>query len=290
MTNETLLEILDIEPLERNLFRARQSPPGGWARVFGGRVIAQALRAAILTVEGRQPHSLHGYFLLGGDPTIPILFDVERIRDGRSFTTRRVVAIQRGEAIFSMSASFHVEEPGYAHQAAMPEVPKPEDLPDADELRRRYLDKISPNRQAYWQRERPIEMRPTDPDAYFLRKPGGGDQSLWFRCKGPLPDDQGLHACILAYVSDMTLLDGAMVPHGKSVVDPDVQSASLDHALWFHEPFRTDQWLLYSQDSPWSGHARGFSRGMIHGQDGRLIASVVQEGMIRPRRIDPPKK
>ena len=259
---ETLLKILDIEPLERNLFRGH-SPLTGWKRVYGGLVIAQALRAAIHTVEGRRPHSLHAYFLLGGDPEAPIIYDVERIRDGRSFTTRRVVAIQHGEAIFTMSASFHAEQPGHSYAAAMPDVPKPADLPNEEELRRLYLDKLSPTRQAYWRRERPIEMRPVDHENYFIRKPGVPTCDVWFRANPSLPDDPAIHACVLAYASDSTILDTAMMPHGKSLADPDIQPASLDHALWFHEDFRADQWLLYSLDSPWSGHARGLGRGLV---------------------------
>jgi len=277
---ETLLAILDLEPLEKNLFRGH-SPLTGWKRVFGGLVIAQALMAAIRTVEGRRPHSLHAYFLLPGDPTIPILYEVERIRDGKSFTTRRVVAIQRGAAIFAMSASFQVHEEGLHHEATPPAVPRPEDLPDEAALKRLYFDRISPNRQAYWQRERPIELRPVDPEGYFLRKPTRPEQHVWFRATGRLPEDAALHACVLAYASDMTLLDSAMVPHGKSVADADMQPASLDHALWFHEDFRADQWLLFAQDSPWSGHARGLGRGLIFNAAGHLVASCMQEGLLR---------
>lgn len=280
---ETLLKILDIEPLERNLFRGH-SPLSGWKRVYGGLVIAQALRAAIHTVEGRRPHSLHAYFLLGGDPEVPIIYDVERIRDGRSFTTRRVVAIQHGEAIFTMSASFHTEEPGHSYAAAMPDVPKPADLPDEAELRRLYLDRLSPQRQAYWRRERPIEMRPVDHENYFIRKPSAPTCDVWFRARPQLPDDPAIHACVLAYASDSTILDTSLIPHGRSVADMEIQAASLDHALWFHEDFRADEWLLYSLDTPWSGHARGLGRGLVFTESGRLVASVMQEGLVRPRR------
>lgn len=278
---DTLLSILDLETLEKNLFRGH-SPLIGWKRVYGGQVIAQALVAANRTVDGRSPHSLHGYFLLGGDPSIPILYEVDRIRDGRSFTTRRVVAVQRGEAIFAMSVSYQMAESGHHHQTTMPEVPAPEDLPDEADLKRLYLDTLPPARAAYWKRERPIEVRPVDPQGYFDRKVPAAHNNLWFRATGRLPDDPAIHAAVLAYASDMSLLDSAMVAHGKSVADADIMAASLDHALWFHEDFRADEWLLYAQESPWAGHARGLGRGLIYTRDGRLIASAMQEGLVRP--------
>jgi acyl-CoA thioesterase-2 len=280
---EKLRAILDLEPLEKNLWRGISLDSSRY-RVFGGQVIAQALVAANRTVEERQVHSLHGYFMLGGDPTIPILYEVERIRDGRSFTTRRVRAIQRGESIFAMMVSFHREETGLHHELAMPRVPHPDDLPNADEIRARFVPLLSPVRQSYWKSERAIDLRPIDPDAYFDRKEAAQNQNVWFRTTGPLPDDPALHAAVLAYASDLTLLDGAAVAHARSVIDPEIQAASLDHALWFHENFRADQWLLYTQDSPWSGHARGLGRGLIYTESGRLVASVAQEGMIRLRR------
>jgi len=278
---ETLLHHLDLEPLDRNLWRGF-TPRTGRTRVYGGQVIAQALVAAIRTVEQRACHSLHGYFMLPGDPALPILFEVDRIRDGRSFATRRVRAIQNGAAIFAMMASFHAEEAGLHHQMPMPEVALPDQLPDDEAIRERYVPLLSENRQAYWRAKRPIEVRPADPDAYFLRKPGEARHHIWFRASERLPDDPMVHTAILAYASDMTILDSAAVPHGKSVADADIQAASLDHALWFHESFRADDWLLYSQDSPWSGHARGLGRGLIYRQDGRLVATVMQEGLIRP--------
>ena len=280
---DDLLALLDLEPLEHNLFRGT-SPQVGWQRVYGGLVIAQALMAAIRTVEGKNVHSLHAYFLLGGDPSAPIIYDVDRIRDGKSFATRRVVAIQHGQAIFSMSASFQGPEDGYAHHAPMPGAPAPDALPDDERIRLDFVPRLSENRQRYWAKKRPIEMRPVDPERYFHRKAGAATQAVWMRATGRLPDDPNLHACLLAYASDMTLLDGAMLAHGKSVADPDIQAASIDHALWFHEPFRADEWLLYAQDSPWSGHARGLGRGLVYAQDGRLVASVAQEGLIRRRR------
>jgi acyl-CoA thioesterase II len=278
-----LLGVLDLEPLEKNLWRG-QSAGVGRMRVFGGQVIAQSLVAANRTVEGRRIHSLHGYFMLGGNPTIPILYEVERIRDGGSFTTRRVRAIQNGESIFAMMASFHKEEPGLGHQLPMPDVPRPDDLPDEAEIIARFVPHLPEMRQRYWKSQRAIELRPVNPEGYFNRKPTAPVQHVWFRAKGTLPDDQALHDVILAYASDMTLLDGATIAHGRSVADPEIQAASLDHALWFHNPFRFDQWLLYTQDSPWSGHARGLGRGLIYTVDGTLVASVAQEGLIRMRR------
>ncbi len=279
-----LLTILDLEPLEHNLFRGR-SPQVGWQRVFGGLVISQALVAATRTVEGRTAHSLHGYFLLPGDPAVPIIYEVDRIRDGRSFTTRRVVAIQHGAAIFSMSASFHADEPGLEHEMPMPDVPPPESLPSEREIAANFVERLPPNIRRYFERERPIEVRPTDLARYVGqgRKGEAPRQNVWIRATGPLPDDPAIHACVLAYASDMTLLDTALVAHGKLIFDRDIQGASLDHAMWLHRPFRADQWLLYAQDSPSTGGARGLTRGLIFEQSGRLVASVAQEGLIRPR-------
>jgi acyl-CoA thioesterase-2 len=281
--SDSLMSILDLEPLERNLFRGR-SPKVGWPRVFGGQVIAQSLYAACKTVEGRQPHSLHAYFLLGGDPEIPIIYEVDRLRDGRSFTTRRVLAIQKGEAIFAMSASFQVEEPGYEHQMPMPDVPMPEDLPDRDAMNRSVLPSMPKAVRAYYQRERPIEIRPVE----FARYAGGTEPMepkfhVWIRAMQPLPDDPAIHQAVLAYASDLMLLDSSLIAHGTTVFDEKIQGASLDHALWFHRPFRADEWLLYAQDSPSTSGARGFSRGLVFDRQGRLVASVAQEGLIRPR-------
>lgn len=279
---DDLLQILDIEPLEHNLFRG-QSPQNGWKRIFGGQVIAQALVAACRTVEGRQPHSLHAYFLLGGDPSVPVIYEVSRIRDGRSFTTRNVLAIQRGAAIFSMSASFHVDEPGHDHEIPMPVTPFPEDLPDFRAMADKISDQLPAIVSAYFLRERAIEIKPVNLDRYMeggSREPGF---RAWIRSPQRLPDDPVLHRCILSYASDMLLLDTSLIAHGRSVFDGDIQSASLDHALWFHRPFRVDEWLLYAQDSPSASGARGFSRGLIYDRAGHLVASVAQEGLIRPR-------
>ena len=284
---DQLLTTLDLETLEDNLFRGRTPEPRG-QRVFGGQVIGQALVAACRTVDvgNRPPHSLHAYFLLGGDPKVPIIYDVDRIRDGKSFTTRRVVAIQHGQAIFSMSVSFHVEEAGYAHQSKMPDVPKPDQLPDEVEIRTKILPKAPESVRRFYERERPIILRPVNYERYEGKKNPNGTFNVWIRCAGALPDNPALHQCVLAYASDMALLDAALIPHGLSVFDRQIMAASLDHALWFHRPFRADEWLLYSQDSPNSSGARGFSRGMIFALDGTLVASVAQEGLIRPRRDD----
>jgi acyl-CoA thioesterase-2 len=277
-----LLEVLELEKLEENLFRGR-SPQDRWQRVFGGQVIGQALVAACRTVDGRQPHSLHAYFLLGGDPQVPIIYEVDRIRDGRSFTTRRVLAIQHGRPIFALTASFHLEENGFDHGARMPDVPPPEDLPGEDEIRAGAVPTMSPQVRAYFERERPIELRPVDFDRPAQPDPHEGEFRVWIKTTGPLPDDPAIHRCVLAYASDFTLLDTSLVPHGQSVTEDTIQAASLDHALWFHRPFRADEWLLYAQDSPSASGARGFSRGLVFDRGGRLVASVAQEGLVRQR-------
>lgn len=281
---EQLLGILDLEPLEINLFRGRSGTPGG-GRVFGGQVVAQALVAARRTVEtARVTHSLHGYFLLGGDPSVPIIYDVDRIRDGRSFTTRRVVAIQHGAAIFSMSVSFQTVEEGLFHQSAMPQVPPPEDLPDDSVWRDKLLARFPEAAQRDWMAYRPLEVKPTSFDPAYLGSPGARP-SMWVRTRGPLPDDLPTHQAALAYASDLALLQAALLPHRKSVFDPSLQVASLDHALWFHRPFRADEWLLYSQESPAAFGGRGFCRGELFTRDGTLVASAAQEGLMR--RVTP---
>ena len=277
---DQLLTILDIERLEENLFRGL-SPQVGWQRVFGGQVIGQALVAANRTVNGRLTHSLHAYFLRAGDPSVPIIYTVDRIRDGGSFTTRRVVAVQHGQAIFSMAASFHREETGLEHQIKMPEVPPPESLPSEAELKACLIDRVPPQVKAYWERERPLEIRPVDLSRYLT--PGNHDpsQQVWIRATGELSNDQSLHQCVLAYASDFTLLDTALIAHGRFVFDPKLILASLDHALWFHRKLRADEWLLYAQDSPISGGGRAFCRGMLFTRDGKLVASTAQEGLLR---------
>ena len=278
----TLLSILDLEKLEENLFRGL-SPQVGWQRVFGGQVIGQALVAAARTVEGRGAHSLHAYFMREGDPAVPIIYQVDRIRDGKSFATRRVVAIQHGAAIFSMSVSFQISEEGLDHQIKMPDVSPPEDLPSEEELKAAYLHNAPEGVRRYWERPRPIELRPVDLRHFFSREKLEPLQYVWVRATGTLPDDPDIHRCVLAYASDMTLLDTALFAHGRMIFDPDLQAASLDHALWFHRPFRADEWLLYAEDSPSASGARGFTRGSLFSRDGHLVASVAQEGLIRVR-------
>jgi acyl-CoA thioesterase-2 len=284
---EDLLAILDLETLEHNLFRGR-SPQTSWQRVFGGQVIGQALAAACRTVDVgiRPPHSLHAYFLLGGDPKVPIIYEVDRIRDGKSFTTRTVKAIQHGQAIFSLSVSFHVAEQGFIHQAKMPDVPGPDQLPTEAEIRKNILPTMPEPVRRFYQRERPIELRPVEYSRYSGAKTDDARFNVWIRCVDRLPDDHAVHHCVLAYASDMALLDASLIPHGRNIFDRRIMAASLDHALWFHRPFRADEWFLYAQDSPNSFGARGFSRGMIFSADGTLIASVAQEGLVRERRVE----
>ncbi|QGG92507.1 acyl-CoA thioesterase II [Agrobacterium sp. MA01] len=283
---QDLIERLDLEKLEENLFRG-SSPQNGWQRVFGGLVIAQALMAAQRCVDpDRIVHSLHAYFMRPGDPSIPIVYQVERIRDGSSFTTRRVVAIQHGKAIFSMSASFQIEEPGFDHQVKIPNVAAPEQLMGEAEFRAAFLAQAPDTVKKYWGRERPIEIRPTSLTHYLSREKLEPEAHIWVRASGIVPDDRHYQAAILAYLSDMTLLDTSLYAHGTSIFDPELQVASLDHAMWFHRPCRLDDWLLYTQDSPSAAGARGMTRGSIFTRDGRLVASVAQEGLIRKRAND----
>ena len=281
---QELLAILDLEMLEHNLYRGR-SPKASWQRVFGGQTIAQALVAAQRTVQpDRYVHSLHGYFMRPGDTSVPIVYEVDRIRDGSSFTTRRVIAIQHGQAIFSLEASFQVDEPGLDHQMPMPlDVPAPDTLPDHRQMLQLAPTVPEPIRR-FWARERPLEIRPVNFEHYSSRDKLPPRQSNWVRLTGPVPNDRAIQSVILAYLSDMTLLDTSTFAHGRAIFDPDIQAASLDHAMWFHRPHPLNGWLLYSQDSPSSSGARGFSRGVIYGQDGTLIASVAQEGLMRLRK------
>lgn len=283
---EQLIATLDLEKLEENIYRGT-SPDVGWQRVFGGQVIAQALMAAQRTVEAdRFVHSLHAYFMRPGDPSVPILYQVERIRDGSSFTTRRAVAVQHGKAIFAMSASFQVEEGGYEHQIDMPSVTQPEDLMGEKEFKELFLKKAPENVRRYWSRERPIEVRPTSLVHYLTRDKLEPRQDIWVRTVGEVPSDRRYQAAVLAYLSDMTLLDASLYPHGTSIFDPTLQAASLDHAMWFHKPATFDDWLLYTQDSPSASGARGMTRGSIYTRSGTLIASVAQEGLIRKKAND----
>ncbi len=280
-----LIETLDLETLERNLFRGT-SPQVGWQRVFGGQVIGQALVAAIRTVEPeRLAHSLHGYFMRAGDPKVPIIYEVARDRDGGSFSTRRVIAIQHGEPIFSMSASFHRPESGLDHAMPMPDVPRPEDLQSEQDLLAVATRQMPESLKRFLERDRPIELRPCEP-SHYLNPSAHAEfvQNVWFRARGALPANRLLHQCVLAYASDMTLLDTTLVAHGRNIFDSHLMVASLDHALWFHRDFDVGQWLLYSQDTPSASGARGFNRGLIFSKDGRLVASTAQEGLVRIRR------
>jgi acyl-CoA thioesterase-2 len=280
---QTMLDVLNLEQLEVNLFRGR-SPQDRWQRVFGGQVIGQALVAASRTVEGRAPHSMHAYFLVGGDPRVPIIYEVDRIRDGKSFTTRRVVAIQHGQAIFTLMVSFHNDEEGLTHQAPMPQVPPPEDLPSEAQFKATILPTMPEAVRRYYESERPIELRPVQHDRYLGKKYEDGKFNVWIRATGKLPDDPAIHQCVLAYASDMSLLDTALVPHGRSLFEKQFMGASLDHALYLHRPFRADDWLLYAQETPTMTGSRGFARGLIYTRDGSLVASVAQEGLVRIRR------
>jgi len=281
---EDLLNLLDLEPIEVNLFRG-QSPADSWQRVFGGQVIGQALVAAQRTVEeDRHCHSLHAYFIRPGDPKVPIVYEVDRSRDGRSFSTRRVIAIQHGKQIFNMAASFQVREEGFDHQFPMPDVPGPDDLPTELSMREAVVDRVPRSMRDRFLRPRPIELRFVEPPSYFDAEKRDPISHVWFRAVAPTTDNVALNQCVLAYASDMTLLDTCINPHGVTWMDGTVQSASLDHAMWFHRPFKADEWMLYAQDAPSASFARGFNRGNIFTQDGTLIASVTQEGLIRPRK------
>jgi len=283
---KALLDLLDLEVLEQNLFRG-VSPKETWQRVFGGQVIGQALVAASRTVpEDRPCHSLHCYFLRPGDPKVPIIYEVDRIRDGKSFTTRRVIAIQHGKPIFAQSASFQVIEDGFTHQIDMPEVPGPDGLANELELRLKIVDKMPERMREHFTRPRPIEIRHIEPRQFINPEKKPPHHSHWFRAADRLPDDLALHQCVMAYMSDMTLLDTCALPHGVNFMTRGMQMASLDHAIWFHRPFRADEWLLYTQDSPAASGARGMNRGAFYTKSGEIVASVAQEGLIRMHQED----
>ncbi|WP_033261927.1 acyl-CoA thioesterase II [Amycolatopsis vancoresmycina] len=274
---DRLIALLDLEKIEENIFRG-VSPAHSPVRVFGGQVAGQALVAAGRTVpDERRVHSLHAYFIRGGDPSVPIVYEVDRIRDGRSFTTRRVVAIQHGKAIFSLSASFQKDEPGIEHAEEMPAgVPAPETLPTLMERAEGYA--IGAHA-----RPRPIDVRYVNEPPWITRETGErpARNQVWMRADGKLPDDQLLHVCVLTYASDMTLLDSVLARHGVYWDTDKVLGASLDHALWFHRPFRADEWFLYDSASPTASGARGLATGRFFAADGTLIATVVQEGLLR---------
>jgi len=277
-----LLKLMDLETLEENLFRGQSENIGG-PRVFGGQVIGQALTAAVRTVpEKRSVHSLHAYFLRPGDMEYPIIYNVERTRDGGSFTTRRVVAIQKGEPIFDMALSFHKKEKGPSHQIDMLDIPGPNECVSELEVRKKMIDKVPERFRDFFLRERPIEIRNLPGEGMFeAPQKKVPYKHVWMKAVAKLPDDIVQHQAVLAYASDMGLLSTAMNPHKLSFAKGNVQSASLDHAMWFHRPFRADEWMLYSTDSPSASNARGFNRGSVYTEKGVLVASAVQEGLMR---------
>ena len=279
--SQELLELLDLERLELNLFRGVGTGGETSTRIFGGHVIAQALAAGYNTVQDRLCHSLHAYFVRPGDPKIPVVYQVDRTRDGGSFTTRRVVAMQNGKQILTMSASFHITEDGWEHQHVMPEVAGPEGLVERAELRAAVADQLSIKNRQEFTRLRPIEVREVAPRDFFAPKPAGDVNHMWFRMCAAKDKGPAMQQCLLAYASDLNLLGSALRPHGLTWFKGGIMTASLDHAMWFHAPVLFQDWHLYSMDSPFSGGARGFNRGSVFDRDGRLIASVAQEGLMR---------
>lgn len=281
---DDLVSLLTLEQIEENLFRGR-SQDLGFRQLFGGQVLGQSLSAASQTVEDeRHVHSLHGYFLRPGDASLPVVYQVDRVRDGGSFSTRRVSAIQKGQPIFTCSASFQYDEKGFEHQTQMPQVVGPENLPSELELTQQRAHLIPQQLREKLLCPKPIEFRPvTDVDPYNP-KATEAVKYVWFRADGSLPDVPALHKYLMAYASDFNLLTTSLQPHGKSVFQKDMQIASLDHSLWFHGDLRADDWLLYAMDSPWAGNSRGFSRGSVYNRSGQLVASVSQEGLIRHRK------
>jgi acyl-CoA thioesterase-2 len=280
-----LVALLALERIEENLFRGQSRDPG-WGTVFGGHVLGQGLSAAVQTVPpDRRVHSLHAYFLRPGDVARPIIYEVDRIRDGRTFTTRRVVAIQGGRAIFNLACSFQIDEHGFEHQDAIPAAPAPEALPTEQERLRAVLAQVPGPLRDKLLAERAFEVRTADPIDENLVKPAprAPERLMWMRAAGALPDDPALHAYLLAYVSDYSFMTTALAPHGTSWLSPTLQLASIDHVMWFHRPFRCDDWLLHVISSPTAQGARGLVRGTVFTRDGRLVASSAQEGLIRPR-------
>jgi acyl-CoA thioesterase-2 len=280
--SEELLSLLDIESLEVDLFRGVGGGGETTTRIFGGHVIAQALMAAYRTVPDRLCHSLHAYFIRPGDPKIPVIYQVDRARDGGSFTTRRVVAIQHGKQIFNLSASFHIDEDGPEYQHPMRDVGAPEDWPSRNELRASEVDKIPEKYHADFLRERPIELREVAPRDFFTPEKADDRNQLWFRMEAAKGQSPQMQHCLLAYASDMNLLGSSLRPHGLTWFQGKVMSASLDHAMWFHAPIDFSKWHMYDLDAPWTGGARGFNRGAVYSQSGELVASVAQEGLVRP--------
>jgi len=277
---DDLIKVMTLERLEMNLFRG-ESRDIGSPQVFGGQVLGQALVAATATAEDRVVHSLHAYFLRRGDFNSPIVYEVDRALDGKHFSSRRVIAIQHGRQIFNMSASFQVPETGLDHHAAMPQVPLPETLPDLESYYRGLGDRLPAAARRMLDQKRPFEFRLTVPPDHLRREKSPPHKHIWFRAVDRLADDEALHRCLLAYVSDFHLLDTALKPHGISMISANATIASIDHAMWFHRSVRVDDWLLYATDSPSASGARGFTRGSVFARDGRLIASTAQEGLIR---------
>ena len=279
---EELLHLLDIEQLEVDLFRGTGGGGETTTRIFGGHVIAQSLMAAYRTVGGRLCHSLHAYFIRPGDPKIPVIYQVDRARDGGSFTTRRIVAIQHGKQIFNMSASFHVDETGHEYQHQMPDVGKPEQWPNRDELRAKMVDELPEKYHADFLRKRPIELREVAPRDFLTPDKTDDRNQLWFRIEAAKGQGPQMQHCLLAYASDMNLLGSSLRPHGLTWFQGKLMTASLDHAMWFHAPIEFSDWHMYDLDAPWTGGARGFNRGSIYSEGGELVASVAQEGLMRP--------
>ncbi len=277
-----LLQLLKLERIEQNIYRG-ESRDIGTPQVFGGQVLGQALQAAARTVEGRICHSLHAYFLRRGDVEAPIVYEVDRARDGGSFSSRRVVAIQHGQPIFNMAASFQAHEEGIEHQLAMPDVPGPDGLADRSEVGEAVLAQVHEKMRRYLTRKRPFMVRPLRPPDYSNPRKLEPVKHVWIKAKDTLPDDPDLHQALMAYVSDYELLGTATLPHAISFIDGSVQMASLDHAMWFHQDFRVDEWLLFVFDSPSASGGRGLARSTVFTQAGKLVATTAQEGLIRVR-------
>jgi acyl-CoA thioesterase-2 len=277
-----LIALLELEPIEKNIFRG-QSRDIGTPQVFGGQVLGQALAAASRTVEGRTVHSLHAYFLKRGDVQAPIIYEVDRARDGGSFSNRRVVAIQHGEQIFNMAASFQTAESGLEHQVAMPHVPRPDSLVDLETLAREFSGELPARMQRFLRWERPFHVRPVDPQQFLFRDSLAPVKQLWMKTAEGIPSDSFLHQALLAYMSDYELIGTATLPHGLHATREGLQMASLDHAMWFHRPVRVDEWLLFALDSPAAAGGRGLARGYVFTESGKLVATLAQEGLIRLR-------
>jgi len=280
---DDLIKVMTLERLEMDLFRG-ESRDIGSPQVFGGQVLGQALVAATATVEERMVHSLHAYFLRRGDCNAPIVYEVDRSLDGHSFSNRRIVAIQHGQQIFNMTASFQVEDSGFDHQITVPQVPPPESLPDSSAPPPQLLAQLPERVRRFFEQPRPFEFRTVQPFDYLQPRRTAPAREIWFRAVAPLADDEMLHRRLLAYVSDFFLLDTATLPHGTSLLRPTVVMASIDHAMWFHRTLRVDDWLLYAMDSPSASGARGFARASVFARDGRLVASAAQEGLVRVRK------